>query len=227
MKWNRYFKQVLEKTKILKSPDHRLSTFGESRIQYFFISEIAEFKDRSRLRRGLVLAEKPKVLTRDLLKNKFEGFGDDTENFGKWLQEVYGDQFRGLEYKFRNESNYSQVEHSSLPQLTDEIQKRLEENEAKRSVILQGPDSGWQISLMKYIVDECLASFQVNLRELHEHGFFDSPQDILRNRKKTIEDLFVQAKKDSHYIGVLGNKLNEYGLFKEYEDDFFKLVQSI
>lgn len=222
---NKYFENVLKKTDILKSPEKRLSTFGETRINYFFLSEIDGFKDRSRLREGLVIAEKPKLITPELLRERFEGFGEEQSQFGKWISETYGDLFRGLEYHFKNETSSIHIEHTPLKVLADEIEKRLNEDDLRHSAIIKGPDETWQISLMKFIVDECISSFTQNIKDLGEHGFFDSPKDILKGRKKIIEELFEKAKNDHSYTSLLGKKLNEFGLFKEYEEDFFKLIR--
>lgn len=220
-----HFINIMKKTSVVKAPKHRLSTFGETRIQYFFLSEVHGFKDRSRLRNGLVIAEKPKIITPDFLKNRFEGFGKETEMFGKWLLDNYGGGFRALEYKFRNESSSVRVEHNSVKSLSDEIKNRLEQEGLDQAVVMRGPDSVWQIALMKFIIDECTASFSVNLRDLQEHGFFDSPEDLIKERKKIVEGLFTRAKNDHTYVPVLGQKLNDFGLFKEYEDEFFRLFK--
>ena len=100
-------------------------------------------------------------------------------------------------------------------------------NEAKReqSAIIRGPDQAWQISLMKFIVDECLASFADNLKELDEHGYFDNPEKVLKDRNREIERLLIKAGKDPSIIPTLGKKLHRYGLFKEYEDRFFRLIK--
>ena len=225
MDLQKYFKEILNKTDILKSPKRRLSTFGTTRINYFFLSEIEGFVDRSRLRKGLITAEKPKIITSELLNKKFQGFGDQTDPFKEWLSHHYGDLFQGLEYQFKNESTYVQIEHSGILALSDEIQKRMNEFETNNSVIMRGPDNSWQISLMKFIVDECLASFNSNMRDLEQHGFFETSDDVLKDRKKIIENLFAKAKMDRSILPILQQKLKSFGLFKEYEDDFFKLVK--
>lgn len=220
------FKQILEKTKILKNPKHRLSTFGQTKIDYFFLSEVSGFVDRSRLREGAVISERPQIITPDFLKNRFEGFGKEAEEFGDWLKGIYGDSFRGLEYKFRNESRSTHIEYSSIKLLSERVKERLNSEESGQTVIIQGPDSTWQISLMKFILDECQSSFTTNLKDLDEHGFFDTPEKIFGERKKEIEKLFLRAKRDHKLISLLGKKLHLYGLFKEYEDQFFQLMKS-
>ena len=219
------FQNIIKKTSILKTPKRRLSTFGETKIVYFFISEIENFEDRCRLRKGWVVAEKPKILMAESTADRFEGFGQESEAFRDWLSKHYGETFRGLEYRFKNENSYSEIEHSSCTNLTAEIKKRLTAEELDQSVILTGPDDAWQVSLMKFIVDECMASFGPNVQELDEHGFFDSPEKVLKKRKNIVEDLFLKAKQDSGYLPSLQKKLEDFGMFKEYEDEFFKLVK--
>lgn len=218
------FKEVLEKTSVVKVPKHRISTFGNTRIQYFFVSELPALKDRSRLREGLVIAESPKILTPEMMKNRFEGFGDESEEFGKWLSDKYGASLRGLQYRFRNESVGSKVEYLPLKDLSENLSKSLERG-PEQSALIQGPDTTWQISLMKFIVDECMRSFVGNLRELDEHGYFESPGESQAARRKEVEGLFARAESDPSSVPLLGDRLKRYGLFKEYEDRFFRLVQ--
>jgi hypothetical protein len=222
----RFFKQVIEQTVILRMPQRRLSTFGETRFAYFLLSEIDGFKDRCRLRRGEVIAERPKILTREDLQERFEGFNPEAREFGEWLVENYGSSLRGLQYQFRNEPHSVTIEHSNLPSLAETIEKRLSVEEIKGSAMLRGPDRAWQISLMKVVVDECLASFGGNFKDLDERGMFDSPEDRLKSRKKTVEDLLLRAKEDRSLIPVLDRKLHEFGLFKAYEDAFFGLFRN-
>ena len=220
------FKEILEKTSVVRVPKHRISTFGHTRTKYFFVSEVPAFPDRSRLREGLVIAESPKIITPEILKNRFEGFGDQSEDFGRWLSDQYGPTFRGLQYKFRNEFGSARMEYLPLKSLSENIGKRLAKQESEQSALIQGPDQTWQVSLMKFIVDECLRSFEGNLRDLNEHGFFDSPGDPEAGRTREVENLFALAEKDQAMVPLLGRKLRQYGLFKEYEDRFFHLIQS-
>jgi len=214
----------MEQTEVLRSPKRRLATFGQTSISYFYVSPIKGFKDRSRLREGLVVAEKPKIITPDMYKNRFEGFGKEGQTMGEWLTQRYGVSLRGLEYKFRNENKSTHVEHSSPQTLLHEIGKRIDTDEYSRCALIQGPDTTWQFSVMKYIVDECISSFVENLRELDEHGFFDLPEDDLKHKRIRVEELFAQAKKNKMVLPTLGKKLHDYGLFKEYEDRFFELL---
>lgn len=220
------FQEILKQTKIIKKPKRRLATFGQTRINYFFISEVKGFKDRSRLREGIVIAEKPDIITPETLRDRFQGFGKEARQFTRWLIEEYGDSFQGLTYSFKNKFKSSHIEHSSVKDLADRITSRLEKEEIYHSVVMNGPDLAWHVALMKFIVDECMASFVSNVRELDEHGFFDTPEKLEKDRVGEIESLFDRAAKNRKLIPLLGSKLQQYDLFKHYEDRFFRLIKS-
>jgi len=219
------FMDILKKTAVVKVPKHRISIFGFTKIRYFFISQVPLFSDRSRLREGIVTAEKPKIITPDFFKNRFEGFGEESELFGQWLSDNYGSSFRGLQYRFKNELTSTTVEILPVKTLNDNIKKNLSGEGWEQSALILGPDAEWQISLMKFIADECMMSFTDNLRELDEHGYFDPPVDPEVQRRKEIEGLFSKARNNPEILPLLSSQLKQSGLFREYEDRFFKLVQ--
>ncbi|OGR83396.1 MAG: hypothetical protein A2901_03435 [Elusimicrobia bacterium RIFCSPLOWO2_01_FULL_54_10] len=219
------FRDILKKTAVLKVPKHRISTFGFTKIRYFFVSQVPAFPDRTRLREGFVVAESPKLITPDVFKNRFEGFGSESEEFGQWLSDHYGESFRGLQYRFKNDLTSGKVEFLPVKALCDNIAKNLSKEGWEQSALIRGPDAGWQVGLMKFIADECMRSFADNLRELDEHGYFEAPQDAENHKRKEIEGLFSKARANPDVLSVLGSRLKQSGLFPEYEDRFFKLVQ--
>lgn len=222
---DRYFREVLLKTRIIQSPSRRIATFGDTKIKYFFISGIKGYEDRSRLRQGIVLAERPKIITPEAMKERYEGFDRPAQEFGDWLTQNFGQSFRALEYRFKNQDHTSSIEHTEPGELAAEIPKRLTPSELGNSVILTGPDKAWQVSLMKFIFDECGASFHTNVRDLEVHGFFDKPDQVRMRQRSVIEDLFRKCREDKSNVSLLGRKLQELGLFAEYQDDFFKLIK--
>src|SRR5581483_2735672 len=101
--------RFLRETSVVVGPKRRLSTFGATRIRYHLVSPIDELGDRTRLRQGLVVSEKPQILTADSLRERFEGFGEDAPEFARFLSHEYRDLLRALEYKFRNQDLVSRV----------------------------------------------------------------------------------------------------------------------
>ena len=78
------FRDILEKSYVVRFPRYRLSTFGTTDIHYNLISAVSMIPPLSNLRTGLVTALRPQIVTPDRLpKQVFEGFGDQSEKFEK------------------------------------------------------------------------------------------------------------------------------------------------
>jgi hypothetical protein len=219
------FKKILQETQILRAPKHRLSTFGPSVIQYTLITDCSKFPDRSRLRSGIVKAEKPLLLTPQTIKERFEGFGSEAQEYADWLSTQYGDTLKGLQYQFKNESISSRIELSPPEILTKDLLKDFDREPQLRHALLRGKDKGWELSVMKFIVEETLASFSANFQELNERGFFDGDMKDTQRQTREIQHLFKMAKGDRNVVPTLAKKLKEYGLFEMYQDEFFGLMR--
>lgn len=210
-----------QKVRVIRAPKRRLATFGTSRIDYQLVSEVSGLPDRARLRLGLVTAERPQIITPQSLREKFEGFGPDSARYADALVGHYGEALRGLEYKFRNEPGSSRLELRSPDALIKELSERHDADGGYHTVLLRGTENFWELAVMKFIVEETLASFKSNVRELEEHGLFD-PQEERQHRE--IRALFQRARADQRAVPLLAAKLKEYGLFESYQDEFFRLV---
>lgn len=215
--------KFLKETALLVRPSHRLSTFGATRIRYHLVSPIDELGDRTRLRQGLVVSEKPQILTARTLRDRFEGFGEGAGEFARFLSEEYGDLLRALEYRFRNQDLVSRVLRDDPREVAERIRKELSEGGAEDALLLSCPDPGWSLALMRFTLDEASRSFPVNVRDLERRGHFaaEGPEGV--RRRNEVEALFSQAASDAQVRSQLGRRLREYGLFEEYEDRFLAL----
>jgi hypothetical protein len=211
--------KMLNRTRVLAGPKRRLAAFGDTRIRYHLVSPVEDLEDRSRLREGIVVSARPQILTPDHLRDRFEGFDEEARAFGDWLLSAYGDQVRALEYRFRNDMKGSRVLHEKPAELGEKI--RVDLVEAADAAVLLCPDAGWQIALMKLLLDESRKSFTGNVMDLESKGMFRTPD---ARRRDEIESLFKRAAADRTLVGLLGAKLKEYGMFAEYEDRFFSLL---
>jgi hypothetical protein len=195
-------------------------------MRYVLLSIVPEEPGCCRLREGEVTAERPKILTPEFWKNRFEGFGEEAAAYRDEIEKAYGDALKGLEYSFRNNLKNTSLEHATLPEVADRSQKVIEEEDPPRTALLEGPDALWSLSVMKFIVDMSLRSFPVNVRELDERGLFNPEKKRESRDRFEIEKLFQLAQTDRAQIPKLAERLKQSGFFAEYEDRFFALVQS-
>ena len=226
MKNDPFWIEAMRRTRILKPPKHTIATFGTTTLRYVLLSMVPDQPDCCRLREGEVTAERPKILTPDFWKKRFEGFGEESERYAEEMEKSYGEALRGLEYGFRNQLKTTSLEHAALPEVAERTKKVMEEEGAWRTALLEGPDAQWSLSVMKFIVDTSLRSFPGNVRELDERGLFDPAKRAQERERFEIEKLFQEARRDRSRISVLAERLRRSGLFTDYEDRFFALVGS-
>jgi hypothetical protein len=218
-------KDVLEQTRVVRSPRRRLSTFGSSEIQYSLVTADAGSSEAI-LRQGRVAAERPKILTPGVFSQRFQDFGPEGESFERFLRERFGEAFRGLEYVFRNHVDLTEPRTVDPRELARNIQRDLDARDVARAAVICGPEKGWPLCLMKFILEETSQSFTSNVRELEERGLFDPAQTSLNRRRREIEDLFHAAAADGRRVPDLAACLKRHGVFEEYQDRFFRLVKN-
>ena len=221
---HRNLRQIFQKIQVIRAPKHRLATFGASKINYKLVSDVPGLPDRSRLREGLVTAEKPAIITPNQFKELFQGFSDNAGELADWLVSQYGEALRGLEYQFRNEPQSSRVELLPPDTFSQQLAQEFDRQGAYSNVLLRGPDKMWELSIMKFIVEITLSSFSSNIQELNERGFFDGGERALQQRHREVQALLQRARTDSSLVPVIGKKLKDYGLFEQYQDAFFQLL---
>jgi len=220
------FQQAIAATRMIRPPKHRLATFGSTTLNYVLLSVPTEEPHACRVRQGCVTAERPQILTPDLWKERFDGFGEEAQNYAAHMERLYGASLRALEYRFRNDLQSTTLEHAPVSELIDRVQTRLEREEALRTGLLQAPDAHWSLAIMKFIIDMTLQSFPGNIQELRERGLFDPEQRRETQTRQMIERLFTQATQDKTKVKTLGEALRSAGLFAEYEDRFFGLLKT-
>ncbi len=219
------FIDALKKTRILRPPKHAIATFGTTTLRYVLLSLASGQPDYCRVREGEVTAERPKILTPEFWKNRFEGFGEEVAAYQDEISRTYGDALKALEYQFRNDLKSTSLEHATLPEVADRTRKMMETQDATRTALLEGPDTEWSLSILKFIVDMSLRSFPANMQELDERGLFNPAKHQENRDRFEIEKLFEIAQTDRTQISALGDALKRAGMFRDYEDRFFALVQ--
>ncbi|MDE2292057.1 MAG: hypothetical protein KGL53_08235 [Elusimicrobia bacterium] len=213
----------LRETTIVRAPKHLLSTFGATRIDYHLVSPIEGLAGKTRLREGQVLSEKPQILTAEALRERFEGFGPEGEQFREFIDARYGDVLRSLEYRFRNADPRTTLLSSDPRDAAERIKQDVDARDVAQAAVIACPDPAWPLALMSFTLEEAKRSFPSNVRDLETRGRFDPDSGAGRRRRAEVEAMFERAARDSGARSLLGAKLREYGLFEEYEDRFLGL----
>ncbi|MBI5239597.1 MAG: hypothetical protein HY926_03930 [Elusimicrobia bacterium] len=214
------FRRLIGGIRVLRAPAHALATFGATRLTYHLVSPVEDLEGRTRLRRGTVLSEKPRIITAEAFAERFKGFGRQAGEFAKWLTPQYRDLLRALEYNFKNQDLKTRVVSGNPPAVAERIMKDLEGRDIRDEAVIGCPDPAWGLALMKFTLDHAARSFPDQVRDLERRGLFAPSGKEADRRRREIEGLFAAARADRAAVEVLGRKLREYGLFEEYEDRF-------
>ena len=207
----------------MREPTHRLATFGATRIDYHLVSRIDEMPDRTRLREGTVVAQRPHILTPNAFKERFEGFGEKEAEFARWISSSYQELLRALEYNFRNQDFSARVLSEDPRLVAERMIADFDARGANNRAVILCPDGAWSLALMKFTLDEAARSFPGHVRDFERRGMFSPDHGQSERRRREIESLFDAAHQDRSTLETLGRTLRQYGLFAQYEDRFLSL----
>ncbi len=213
----RTVRSFLARTSVLRQPKHVLATFGSTEIEYHLLSPVDRLADKTRLRSGKVLSERPQILTADALRERFQGFGPEAAPFLDFLSLNYGDALGALQYVFKNQDMQSSVLSEKPEALASRLAQSWDGEGNEKKALVLCPDGAWTLALMKLTLDEAVRSFPTHMRDLGRRGLFDPARHAEDRRRREIEALFADAGADRGVLKLLGEKLREYGLFDEYE----------
>ncbi|MFC2060947.1 hypothetical protein ACFLUV_00375 [Elusimicrobiota bacterium] len=222
MNEKRLYENAMKMTEILKMPVQNIATFGPTNIEYYFLSEV---DDGTRVREGRVLSQRPEIIRPASIAELFEGFGENTPELAEEIFNRMKRNPRILNYKFSNIPGSTSRYTDPFYEVFKRIQGDIEKNERNLASVVKGNDDTWQISMMKFIVDMTLRSAGENMSDLEDKGLFPDEYGVPEYIRNKIKYLFKEAKKDKTRVSELGKLLNDNGLFKEYEDRFFKLFK--
>jgi hypothetical protein len=180
--------------------------------------------DKIRIREGRIQAHRPTIITPTSIDEKLlEGFGEEAQHYVDWLREHSRD-LRILQYGFviRKQEIRDETVTDTLDAVVERVSKAVRSKEDPLAAVVVGVDSPWEVSLLKMMVEVTNNSYLSNVHEMERHRMFTPNAGI----RQEIETDFQLAGRHPERINDLGKKLQKAGVFSDYEDRFFALVQS-
>jgi hypothetical protein len=166
------FTYALENTRVLLAPSQRLDSFGTSRFDYFLVTEEMDAVNLSRVREGHIHAERPQIITpQNMSKLLLEGFGDQGQRFAEQIS-AQGARLAFLKYGFRvSKSDIRSYDvHESLESVAGKLKAELQQKNEPLTALLTGVDDGWEVCLLKFMIDLISSSVPGNLGDFRERG---------------------------------------------------------
>lgn len=168
---------ALEMTRVLHEPDRRIDTFGSTRFEFQLVSELMDQVNSTRVRQGVLTAEKPLILRPDpsaVADFDFEGFGPQGAAFGEFLKENLH-KLAVLKYgfKFRMDDMTEEVVHESMENVCGKLLEDIRVSGNPMRAIIAGVDDAWEVCLLKFTVEMIEKSQQINLFDFKRRGLLD------------------------------------------------------
>ncbi len=215
------FWYAVKMTRIVVSPRQTLETFGATTIRYHVISEFLDEVNHIRIRSGKVVSERPQIITPGRFAQQLlDGFGDEAREYADWLIQ-HNEMMKILQYglQFRKEQVSTEESFAPLEEVVDRVRGNVEDGDDSLSAVIVGADDLWDVSLLKFLRDYIEQSAPGNIRDFQQRE-----REISMEEQREIEMAFRLAAQDSSRIQGLGNMLQRKGLFEQYEDRFYALI---
>ncbi|HVJ46489.1 MAG TPA: hypothetical protein VM511_08910 [Luteolibacter sp.] len=167
---------ALEMTKVLREPDHRIDTFGETRFEFQLISELMDRAGEVRLRTGEVEALRPRIFRPEPYRGiELEGFDDGTRARFDEMVEKYRSEGRNLaflQYGFQFKRGHVQEEiiHDSLEAVRDRVLEDIRRTGNPARAVIEGVDDAWEVSILKFSFEMILRSHEINAFDFKRRG---------------------------------------------------------
>jgi len=222
------FWYAVNNTEIVLLPAGHLETFGTTTLNYHLISELMDTTTQIRVREGRMLASQPQIITPEAYSKVFlEGFGEEASRYMQWLKE-HETEVRILQYGYRlkQEAFSEHVISDTIETVVKRVEAEVKEKNDPLSAVVKGVDDPWDVCLVRLFWEIVQGSAKTNIQQLHKQRLLDDVDGVPKGVRRELEDDFLAASKDRSLINRLGQKLQSYGLFEEYQDRFFSLVKA-
>lgn len=167
---------ALETTQVLREPDCRIQTFGETRFEFQLISELMDRSGEVRIRTGEVEAMRPRILRPSAYQEvELEGFdGSARARFDKLVEKLKdeGKDLAFLQYgfRFRRGQVHEEIIHDSLENVRERVLEDIRRSGNPARAIIEGVDDAWEISILKFSFEMILRSHEINAFDFKRRG---------------------------------------------------------
>ncbi len=222
-------REAVVNTRIIRPPRQSLATFGVTNIYYYLVAE-ATYNELDKgsdtvIREGRVIAERPRIVTPYYL-SRVEGFSPEARKYFEMLLNTYESKSPGLFYAYRNEPKELNVVSDNLPAVVEKLNAQIDQKNDPLISIIQGEDTLWDVSIMKFIYDITERSVGNNVSQLAQQGLLNmDAAGLPADARLRIERLFELVQKGEMEPADLKKELDRWGVFEEYQDRFFRLFQ--
>ena len=184
------FKDCWRRTEVIREYQRMLYTFGDMDLPYVFVAEHGRFKDRTVIKKGVILFQKPQIV----LPHYYAGpeFKEGFEHANAIPPEA-AYLFRAMRLPYSQITNKlvaeEQIEYGGLQAVLDRFDETMDSQEDSETGLIKGLMDGADISLMRYSLGLVIKSAPGNVKEFFEHLRRQRSEPIRPDEKITDEDI--------------------------------------
>ena len=167
---------ALEMTKVLREPDRRIDTFGETRFEFQLISELMDRAGEVRIRTGEMEAMRPRILRPEPYREiELEGFDDNARARLDAMVEKFraeGKNLAFLQYgfQFRRGHVHEEIIHDSIDAVRERVMEDIRRTGNPARAVIEGVDDAWEVSILKFSFEMILRSHEINAFDFKRRG---------------------------------------------------------
>lgn len=184
------FKEYWKRTEVIREYQRMLYTFGDMDLPYVFVAEHNRFRDRTVVKKGVIIFQKPQILLPPYyggpeFKEGFE-HADAIPPEASYL-------FRAMKLPYSQITNKlvaeEQIEYGGLQNVLDKFDREMDNQEDSETGLVKGVMDGTDISLMRYSLGMVIKSAPGNVKEFFEHMRRQRGEPIRPDERITDEDI--------------------------------------
>ncbi len=167
---------ALETTRVLREPDRRIETFGETRFEFQIISELMDQVGQVRIRTGEVEAMRPRILRPAPYREiELEGFDADTrarmdEMIEKFRREGKDLAFLRYGFQFRRGEVQEEIIHDPIEVVRNRLLDDIRRTGNPKRAVIEGVDDAWEVSILKFSFEMIIRSHEINTFDFKRRG---------------------------------------------------------
>jgi hypothetical protein len=167
---------ALETTRVLREPDRRIQTFGDTRFEFQLISELMDRAGEVRIRTGEVEAQRPRILRPEAFSEiELDGFNPSARAKFDEMVDQFREQGRDLAFlqygfQFRRGNVHEEVVSESIEAVRERVMEEIRVSGNPSLAVIEGVDDAWEISLLKFSFEMIMRSHEINAFDFRRRG---------------------------------------------------------
>jgi hypothetical protein len=167
---------AMETARLLREPDRRIDTFGDTKFEFQLMSELMDDTSQVRIRSGELEAMRPRLIKPEAYREiGLEGFDENArERLDAVIERMRsaGQSLAFLQYgfHFRRGHVHEEIVHEPLADVRARLLEDVRISGNPALAVIEGADDAWEVCLFKFAFEMILRSQNINAFDFKRRG---------------------------------------------------------